>query len=251
MKPQDSALTVVCDDGHLSAGACVPDRSKGVIVLLHGIPSVSPPVPGDAGYPGMARRAAEDGWLAVWGDMRAVRASEGYFSIDGWVRDAAAIVDAARSIDGAAGLPLGVIGSSAGGAVALEAARRGAPIDALALLAAPADWVSFAAGDPAEGVRRVTQEAGMALAPEVLADPSAWAEEFDRVTAEVAAAEVKIPMLVVHGTADETVPVDHARRIARRAPHARLVILDGAPHQLRKHPGVLELVLDWLDDRWA
>ena len=40
-----------------------------------------------------------------------------------------------------------------------------------------------------------------------------------------------MPTLVVHGTADKTVPIDAtARAVARAVPHARLVEYDGAPH---------------------
>jgi alpha-beta hydrolase superfamily lysophospholipase len=241
-------LEVSSDDLRLAAGACVPDEPVGLIVLLHGIPSVNPPDPGDEGYPGLARRFASSKWLAVWADMRARGRSPGHFSIEGWVRDARAIVEQARALEAARGLPAVLLGSSAGGAVAVEAVARGTVADGLILLAAPAAWVSFAA-DAAEGVRRITDESGMALAPEVLQEPSQWATEFDAVVTEEAVSRVKIPVLIVHGSADDVVPVEHAHRIAGAAHNAELMVLEGAPHQLRLHPGVVELALEWLDRR--
>lgn len=231
----------------LDAGIEVPADPKGLAVLLHGIPSVAPPDPDDEGYPGLARSFAERGWAAAWGDMRAVRKSPGYFSIEGWVADARAIVDAARSQPGLGSLPVALLGSSAGGAVSTEAARRGAPVDALVLLAAPAAWLSFAA-DPASGVVRVTAGAGMQLAPETLEDPSQWAAEFERVTTELSIEEVGVPVLVVHGTEDDVVPVAHASRIASAAPGARLEILEGAGHQLRRDERAVDVILRWLDE---
>jgi alpha-beta hydrolase superfamily lysophospholipase len=239
-------LEVVSDGSSLDAGIEVPDAPRGVAVLLHGIPSVAPPDPGDTGYAGLARRFAERGWAAAWGDMRGVRRSPGYFSIEGWVRDALAIVDAARSAARTGG-PVVLVGSSAGGAVSTEAVRRGAPVDGLVLLAAPAAWLSFAA-DPAAGVVRVTSDAGMQLAPETLEDPSQWAAEFERVTTELSIAGLHVPALIVHGTADDVVPVDHANRIASAARGARLEILEGAGHQLRRDERAVELVLGWLDE---
>jgi uncharacterized protein len=244
------SLAVVCDGLRLACGALVGDAPRGVVVLLHGIPSVAPPDSDDDGYPGLARRFAQAGWLSVWADMRAVRESPGFFSIEGWVRDARAIVDAARAIDNAAGLPVAIVGSSAGGAVAVEVTKRGAPIDALALLAAPAAWVSFA-GTPEEGARKIREEAGMALADDVMADPLNWSKEFDSVNAERSIVAVTVPTLIVHGTEDDVVPVEHAYRLAGRARKGELFVLEGAPHQLRRHPGVVELVLDWLDRRLA
>ncbi|HEV2757899.1 MAG TPA: alpha/beta fold hydrolase [Actinomycetota bacterium] len=239
-------LDVLSDGLRLDAGIEVPEDPRGVAVLLHGIPSVAPPDPADEGYPGLARRFAERGWAAAWGDMRSVRRSPGYFSIEGWVADAGAIVAAARAaapVDG----PVVLVGSSAGGAVSTEAVRRGAPVDAVVLLAAPAAWLSFAA-DPASGVVRVTSDAGMQLAPETLEDPALWAEEFERVTTEISIAEVSVPVLIVHGTADDVVPVDHATRIASAAPGARLEVIEGAGHQLRRDDRAVELVLAWLDE---
>lgn len=242
------SLAVLCDGLRLSCGAYVPETPKGIVVALHGIPSVAPPDPDDEGYPGLARRFAAEGWIAVWADMRATRGSPGVFSIEGWVRDARAVIDAARAIDGAAGLRTAVVASSAGGAVSVEATRRGAPVDALALLAAPATWISFAA-DPEEAVRRITEEAGMPVAEDVHGDPSEWAEEFDSVVAEKAMVSVQVPVMIVHGTADDVVPVDHAYRLADRARRGELFVLEGAQHQLRREPGVVELVLDWLARR--
>ena len=248
MNVQSRSLAVLCDGLRLSCGAYVPKQPKGIVVALHGIPSVAPPEADDEGYPGLARRFAAEGWLSVWADMRATRGSPGVFSIEGWVRDARAVIDAARAIDGAAGLRVAVVASSAGGAVSVEATKRGAPVDALVLLAAPAAWISFA-GTPEEAVRRITEEAGMALAEDVLADPGEWAGEFETVVAEKAMVSVQVPVMIMHGSADDVVPVDHAYRLADRARWGELFVLEGAVHQLRRDPGVVELVLDWLSRR--
>jgi alpha-beta hydrolase superfamily lysophospholipase len=248
MSVTERSLAIVCDGLRLPGGCFVPGQVGGAAVLLHGIPSIAPPDPGDEGYRGMARLFAERGWVAAWADMRGARGAPGFFSIEGWVRDARAILDAARLVEGASDVPLVLLGSSAGGVVATEIVSRGAPVDALVLLAAPAEWISFAA-HPAFGVRRIVEEAGMPLAEDVLKDPTAWAAEFESVAAEKSIAHVKVPTLIVHGSADDVVPVDHAHRLAERAPAADLRIIEGGPHQLRRHPGVLEMVLDWLDQR--
>lgn len=244
----EQPLAVLCDGGRLAGGACIPSDPMGTVVLLHGLPSVNPPDPDDSGYPGFARSFAEKGWAAVWADMRAVRRSPGYFSIEGWVRDARAIVDAARALRDVPPAPLALIGSSAGGSVSVEAVARGAPVDALVLLAAPAAWVSFEAV-PAAGLRRITEEAGMAVHPDVVADPAAWAAEFDSVTPERTIKSVRVPVLVVHGTADDVVPVDHARRIGDASGRADVRILEGVGHQLRREPGMVDLVDEWLRRR--
>jgi dipeptidyl aminopeptidase/acylaminoacyl peptidase len=239
-------LVVSSDELELAGEVCLPPDPKGVVVLLHGLPSAAPADPGDEGYAGFARVFAARGWIAAWADMRAARGAPGFFSIRAWVRDALAIVDAVRALDELGDLPLVLVGSSAGGVVSLEAVRRGARVDAVVLLAAPAEWMSFTA-DAREGVRRITEDAGMRVAPEVMQDPLEWAAEFVEVAAEQAVAATHLPLLIVHGSADDVVPVAHAARIAGRAERANLWIIEGAGHQLRRHDGIVELVLEWLE----
>lgn len=246
MSLHTAELPVSSEDNALSYSYITDEDPRGVVVLFHGIPSVNPPAPDDRGYPGWAEDLARKGWLAVWGDLRGRGASAGYFSIEGWVRDAMAVIAEVRNLGSTGRLPLALIGSSAGGCVSAEAIRRGAKADALALLGAPAAWLFFAGDGPA-GVQRITAEAGMALAPEVLEDPTSWGAEFETITTENAIAEVKVPTLIMHGTADDVVPVDHAHMIAERAPDAELVIVDGAPHILRHDPKGMTVLEDWLD----
>jgi uncharacterized protein len=241
-------LEIESDGLVLGGGACLPAAPRAAVLLLHGIPSTAPPDPEDQGYPGVAREFAGRGFLTGWVDMRAARGAPGVFSIEGWVHDARSTLQTLRSLEEVADLPAAIVGSSAGGSVAVEVARRGAPVDALALLAAPANWRSFAEV-PEEGVRRITEESGMSLAPSVREDPGPWADEFERVTAERSIAELEIPVLVVHGTADDVVPVEHARRIGAGGRYAEVEIVPGGQHQLRRDPQVITLVLDWLDRR--
>lgn len=240
----EQTLTVECDGLQLRGGAWMPPEPKATVLLLHGMPSQMPLAPGSIDYPALARSWAERGWGALWADMRSVRRSQGFFSIEGWVRDALAWVGAARGLG--ADKPMAIIATSAGGPVAAEAVRRGAPVDALVLLAAPAGWDGFAT-DPHDGARRVLLGSGLALGPGVLDDPTAWAAEFEGVSTERSIEGVGIPTLVMHGTADTVVPVSHAHRIAARSPHVELVILEGAEHNLRHDPAVMERVARWLE----
>jgi uncharacterized protein len=241
----ESRLPVIVDGLRLAGAAYVPNDARALVLLLHGIPSTNPPEPGDTGYPGLARRFAAEGFAAAWIEMRAARNSPGFFSIEGWVRDALAALYAATSLEGAQGLPVAIVGSSAGGAVAAEVARRGAPVKALCLLAAPARWLSFAS-DPAEGVRRITVEAGMEVEPAVLEDPTVWAAEFESVQTETSITQVGCPVLIVHGTDDDVVPVDHAQRIADRSGRAELRIIEGVGHHLRRDEKAVAMVIDFL-----
>ena len=86
----------------------------------------------------------------------------------------------------------------------------------------------------------------MAVAPEVVSDPTAWAAEFDEVCTERSIGHLSCPVLVVHSRDDDVVPVDHAQRIAERARRPELRIIEGAGHQLRRDETTLGLVTDFL-----
>jgi fermentation-respiration switch protein FrsA (DUF1100 family) len=81
--------------------------------------------------------------------------------------------------------------------------------------------------------------------------------ERNRATLDVlrAAGDVRVPWLIAHGSADETVPVADAHALSSGAPGATPLILDRAGHTFGiKHPWsgsteafdrLLEATLDW------
>jgi pimeloyl-ACP methyl ester carboxylesterase len=60
--------------------------------------------------------------------------------------------------------------------------------------------------------------------------------------------EMKVPVAILHGTADRTVSIDiHARALAAAVPRARLWVLEGAghmPHHSR--PQALREAVEWI-----
>ena len=44
--------------------------------------------------------------------------------------------------------------------------------------------------------------------------------------------QIAAPTLVLHGTADTNVPIEHGERLAERIPGARLVRFEGADHAM-------------------
>ena len=55
------------------------------------------------------------------------------------------------------------------------------------------------------------------------------------------------PLLLVHGSRDETVDVSHAHRLYERAGDPRqIVIVDGAGHRLRQNDRAMAISIDWL-----
>ena len=55
------------------------------------------------------------------------------------------------------------------------------------------------------------------------------------------------PILLVHGSQDETVDVSHAYRLYARAKEPKqLIVVDGAEHRLKQNDRAMAIVLDWL-----
>ena len=98
------------------------------------------------------------------------------------------------------------VGSSMGGATALEAVRRGVVTGPVLLLAPALKRVS-------------TLYATEDRAREVMAE---WYEQFNRVATE----EMKRNMLVVHGVQDLTVPIEDSRELCQ-ATGIRLIEVPG------------------------
>lgn len=137
-----------------------------------------------------------------------------------------------------AGLPLVLVGHSRGGVTAILCAgrhRERLGLCGLVTLAAPArccdlspqeqhDWLET--GTRAVRSARTGQEMsiGSAWLAQQLADP----EGHDVV---LQAGRAEVPMLVVHGTADETVPVDAAQDLARAGgERARVCLIPAGNH---------------------
>ncbi len=61
--------------------------------------------------------------------------------------------------------------------------------------------------------------------------------------------ELRVPLVIVHGTADRNVPVDQARRLHRVAPNSNLMVVDGAGHELMfLHPSA---VMEAIEEAWS
>jgi pimeloyl-ACP methyl ester carboxylesterase len=109
--------------------------------------------------------------------------------------------------------PRVVLGHSLGGGAAILAAARGAPIDGLVLVSAPADLFEVTAGFYSDHNLPGTLLTRIFL-------PS-WrlraGESFRHLNPESAAAELSVPVAVVQGASDSRVPPQHAERIARQA----------------------------------
>lgn len=229
----------------LDGGVAASRDSKAVVVLCHGVPSGMPDAPGDRGYPGLAADLAGHGFEVWWFDFRGARNSEGMFTYGGWIDDLHGVLKEVRRDE----TDIYVIGSSAGGAVALLAAAESTSIRGIATLATPAFWTR---GPLQSGDNLFEHAKRIGLVPRDFARDAlgeeAWWAEFETNRPEFAVTLLAgRPLLVLQGTEDPVVDPHHAQRLFDNAVEPKeMVMLEGAGHQLRRDPRVVPLLAGWL-----
>jgi putative redox protein len=239
--------TIMSDGLRLAAYYARPPTSPAVVsglVLCHGLPrGPRGAATSGATYPELADRLARDAaWVVLAFNFRGTGGSEGDFSIGGWRADLRAAITA-LSGTGVAGIWLAGVGE--GGSLAICEAAADARVRGVAALGAP-----VAIDDRRSGrLLELARNAGMIRSPGFPADTAAWNREVAAVDVPTAARQLAPrPLLVVHGSDDELVPVSDARAIWEAArPAAELRVVHAAGHRLRHDPRAVALLLGWLE----
>ena len=235
----------------ISGRLYLPDDGAGLpaVCVCHGIPSGKPPDPGDGGYPRLAERICREGFAVFIFNFRGTGYSGGNLDMRGWTRDLKAIIDYLVALPEAGRLSL--LGFSAGAAVAVCVAARDSRVSGVAACACPADFISFVEANEPQSMIDHFRGIGAIRDNDFPPDAQEWQDGFKQVNPiEFVAGMAPRPLLLVHGSEDETVDISHAYRLYDSAGEPkRMVIIDGAGHRLRQNNGVVTAVLDWLKSR--
>ena len=189
----------------LPANVLTPDSLRGTVLLIHGKSGCK------EAYHDLQQDFAAIGVRTLAIDMRAHGRSEGGYATYGYYEkdDIAAIVDELRKEPGG-DLPIGILGKSMGGAIALQALAATNELDFGIIDETFADFPDVT-GDYADRYFH-------GLLPQWITDyvlaRAAEIADFDpaAVSPEHAAERVNVPILMSHGAQDTNIPVDHARR---------------------------------------
>jgi uncharacterized protein len=235
--------------GHLARPSAVATAGSARcgLLLCHGFPA-EPPDQRSApqSYPELADRLAQEaGWTVLSFDFRGAGQSEGDFSLAGWLADIDAAIDellAAGEVEG-----VWLAGFSTGGALALCAAGEHERIRGVATFAAPAEFDAWAA-DPRRFLAHA-RSVGVVHDKAFPADFDAWSRELREVRPLNLIGKIPPrPVLLVHGSDDDVVPVTEVRALADAADNnVELRVLNGAGHRLRHDPRAIAVLLGWLD----
>ena len=214
---QHEDVYITAADGSRLHGWWLPAKGAalGSVLHLHGnAANVSNHLPLVAWLPAA-------GFNVLMLDYRGFGRSEGRPTLAGVVDDAAAALAYLRTRPGVDGGRLVVLGQSLGGATALRLLARDSSGVRLAVIEAA--FASY------RGIARDAAMQSVVLAPLVpIAAPALPPAKDDPVAALAA---VRVPLLLVHGTADEVIPFRHGEQLAAAAPAGtQFVRVDGARH---------------------
>ncbi len=232
--------------GHLARPRRAPGALAPGLVISHAAPHLVNGARHSAqSFPELAERiATEMGWFVLVFTFRGCGNSGGDFSLGGWRDD---LLEAARHLRATDGVgDVWAAGFGTEGALAICAASIDPEIRGVAAIGAPADF-----DDWANHPRRLVlhaRDVGTIRSTPFPPVFDVWAREFKEIRAVACAPELAPrPLLVLHGSDDEMVPVFDARVIGDAHGSAELRIIDGGAHHLRHDPRAVAVLLGWLD----
>lgn len=232
--PEDRPASLLCwvlhpTDEAKRSERLVDGKPRGTVLILHGYRNRM------YNMLGWAEGFADAGYRAVMIDMRGHGRSSGDYISYGVNEhnDAIAVIDELVRRDLLAGR-LGVWGISMGGSTAIMAAAKDPRI---ATVVAVAPFTSLRAVLP--GFSRTAIIGAFDTDEEIqqFLDDASEEAGFDPDDADALSAmkRVKVPVMIVHGQADNWVPVDHGRQLFDAAPPGSHLFVQAAAGHLDVH----------------
>lgn len=226
------------------------DMPYPTVCVCHGIPAGIPD-PTDRGYPLLAEQICYHGFAALIFNFRGTRNSGGNLDISGWTRDLKAVIDYLSALPEVNKSCLYLLGFSGGAAVSIYVAAQDKRVSSVVACACPAEFTFFTKVEDPRSLVDHFRSIGTIRDDDFPHSTREWLNGFELVSPINYVAGISPrPLLLVHGSQDETVKVSHAHRLYARAGEPKqLVIVEGAGHRLRRDEGAMAIVLDWLKSR--
>ena len=226
------------------------NQAHPTLCICHGIPA-TPPDPADKGYTLLAERFCHAGFTTLIFNFRGTGRSEGNLDVLGWSRDLQAAIDFLHCLDEVDKTRLCLLGFSGGAAVSVYTAAQDPRVFTVVTCACPADFHSLSEKEtPLDTIRRFRQIGAIRDKdfPRSIED---WQKGFETISPINWIDRISPrPILLVHGDADELIPLDQARKLYKKAKEPReLRIIQGAKHRMRVEKAAMDFALDWLKVR--
>lgn len=217
------------------------------LIICHGIPA-KVKGPEDGGYPVLAERFCRAGFFVLIFNFRGAGSSEGNFDILGWARDLEGALDFSLADPVVDRRPVWVMGFSGGGAVAIYVAAHRSHVAGLVSCASPAEFKDVFSVQGGKDLLAYSRDVGIIRDPSFPPSVEEWQNHFktiaplrwvDRIPPR--------PLLILQGTQDDVVPVDHGRRLYERVKgKAELFLIEGGGHRLRVDEEAMHKAEEWL-----
>ncbi len=245
-------FSVTVDGIELFGELYYPEKAQGLLptlCLCHGIPAkVSDPT--DRGYPLLAQRFADEGFLTCIFNFRGCGVSEGNLDLLHWTRDIDSILTYLGQIGSVDKSRLCVMGFSGGAAASAYVTAMDSRVTSLVLCACPAQLSIDSLGINPDQFLEQCRNTGTIRDKDFPPLIEEWADHFQQVSPIDCIEKVSPrPLLIIHGTEDETIPADHASQLFAFAGDPRkLVMITGGDHRLRQNEQAMDAALIWLKE---
>ncbi|MDO8689490.1 MAG: alpha/beta hydrolase [Dehalococcoidia bacterium] len=242
-------FTLKVDGIEIRGAVYIPagSRKHPGLVISHGIPA-GVQDPHDRGYPSLAERLCDEGFLTAIFNFRGCGLSGGDFYIRGWMRDLKAVVGHLWGMSELDRNALSLMGFSAGAAASVYVGARDSRVTAVVSCSCPAEFELFRDVQATRAFLKTGREIGIIRRkgfPPSLPD---WMGGFaEAAPVRWVAGIAPRPLLILHGSLDELIPVEQAWEIYRAAGEPKQIhIVTGAGHRLRPEEEAIGAALDWL-----
>jgi dipeptidyl aminopeptidase/acylaminoacyl peptidase len=217
------------------------------VCVCHGIPAGIPD-PSDRGYGLLAEQICRHGFAVLLFSFRGTGYSGGNLDILGWTRDLKAAIEHLVALPEVDRSRLCLLGFSGGAAVSIYVASQDRRVSSVVACACPTEFTFFTRTDEVQSLIDRFRSIGVIRDSDFPPSAEEWLNGFKLVSPINYVAGISPrPLLLVHGSRDETVAVADAYRLYERAGEPKqLVIVDGAGHWLRRSDEAMAVVLDWL-----
>jgi dipeptidyl aminopeptidase/acylaminoacyl peptidase len=250
MKVQEIRLKA--DGLELAGELHIPSRGKvhPALCICHGIPA-APPNPTDKGYTLLAQRFCHAGFTTLIFNFRGAGKSEGNLDILGWNRDLQAALDFLYNLNEVDKTRFCLLGFSGGAAVSIYTATHDPRVSSVVTCACPADFRSLRQRERALDAIQRFRQIGAIRDKDFPPSIEEWERGFETVSPIKCIDKISPrPLLLVHGGADELIPLEHAHKLYQKAKEPKeLKIIPGARHKMRLEEAAMVFVLDWLKAR--
>lgn len=223
-------------------------ESHPALMLCHGIPNGSPRDPNDGGYPALAEKFCNEGFIVMIFNFRGAGLSDGNFDILGWTRDLDAAVDYLYDFNQVDKSRFSVMGFSGGAKVSVYVSAKDWRVSSLVSCCCPTrlsmltDRINLESFIKHQQKINVNGDKYPTITPDELAEGFSATNPLrcvDRISPR--------PLLIIQGDSDQLVTSEQAQELYQMAGEPKeMVMVKGAGHQLRRNEDAMEAAFKWL-----